>query len=151
MANTDVREKVGGVETLLVWSLSPDEQQYVFDVLDGVSLTEAYQRCHPDVKRTTARVQGSWWLTRPNIRNARDEIVGIMAREAYQGLKALAPKCLSVLAKGLDGPDAERYALAVLDRIGIGPHMGLDVSQSRINGLDEFLEATRVGADRDGA
>jgi len=149
MPNTNIREKVEGVENLLVWSLPLDEQQYVFDVLDGTSLTEAYQRCHPDVKRTTARVQGSWWLTRPDIRNARDEIVGIMAREAYQGLKALAPKCLSVLAKGLDGPDAERYALAVLDRIGIGPHMGLDVSQTKANGLDDFLDATRAGAEQD--
>ena len=144
-----VAERVHDKKDLLVWSLPLVEQEYIFDVLDGMIQTEAYLKGHPNVQRSSARVQGSWWLTRPNIKAARDEIVELLARESFQGLRALAPKCLSVLARNLSGDDesACRTAFGILDRIGIGPHLGLDVAQGRTTGLDEFLAA----AERNGS
>jgi len=138
-----IAERVDAHKDLLVWSLPLVEQEYIFDVLDGMSQTDAYLKGHPDVMRTTARTQGSWWLTRPKVKAARDEIVELLARESFQGLRALAPKCLSVLARNLSGDDesACRTAFGILDRIGIGPHLGLDVMQERTAGLDDFLAA----------
>ena len=144
-----LRERAEQEQALLVWSLTPEEQGFLFDVLDGVTQTDAYLKCHPGVKRTTAAVQGSWWLTRPKIRDAHEELLRLAGEEAIRILRAAAPKAALVLAKGLEGEDAQRTALAILDRVGVGPRMGLDVSQSRINGLDEFLDAVRQDAHQD--
>ena len=61
-----------------------------------------------------------------------------------QILRAAAGDAASVLVEELKGADRKAAALAILDRIGAGPRLGLDVSQSRVNGLDEFLEAARA-------
>jgi len=139
-----LRERAEAEHELLVWGLTPEEQTFVFDVLGGMTQTDAYLKCHPNVKRTTAAVQGCWWLTRPKIRDAREELLTLVGREAMQILRAAAGDAASVLVEELKGADRKAAALAILDRIGAGPRMGLDVSQSRVNGLDEFLEAARA-------
>ena len=134
---------------LLVWALPVEEQQFLFATLDGMSQTDAYMVCHPDASRVTARAAGSRYAAKHNIVAARDELLRLAGEEAIRILRAAAPKAALVLAKGLEGEDAQRTALAILDRVGVGPRMGLDVSQSRINGLDEFLDAVRQDAHQD--
>jgi len=144
-----LKERTEQDENLLVWKLPPEEQTFLLALLDGMTQTDAYLVAHPKVERAAARSCGSRLASRANIVEARDELLRLAGEEALRILRAAAPKAALVLAKGLEGDDPERTALAILDRIGVGPRMGLDVSQTRINGLDEFLEATREGAGRD--
>ncbi len=147
VAMASMRERVEGQSDLLVWALPLEQQQFLFATLDGMTQAEAYQVAHPKAAYSTACAAGCRYASSYKIQEARDELLRLAGEEALRILRAAAPKAALVLAKGLEGNDPERTALAILDRIGVGPRMGLDVSQSRINGLDEFLEATRTSVD----
>lgn len=149
MSMSSLRERIDGQSDLLVWSLPVEKQQFLFATLDGATQEQAYRLTHPTAAVNTCKAEGCRYANNHKVAEARDELLRLAGEEALRILRAAAPKAALVLAGGLEGRDPERTALAILDRIGVGPRMGLDVSQSRINGLDEFLEATREGADRD--
>lgn len=136
---------------LLLWALPPEEQTFLLALLDGQSQTDAYLAGHPRVERAAARSCGSRLASRANIVAAYDELLRLAGEEAIRILRSAAPKAAAVLVAELQGDDRKSAALAILDRIGAGPRMGLDVSQSRINGLDEFLDAVRADTVGKGA
>jgi hypothetical protein len=145
---SSLSERIEGQSDLLVWSLPVEQQQFLFAVMDGATQEDAYRLTHPNAAPSTAKAAGCRYANSCKVIAARDELLRLAGEEALRILRAAAPKAALVLAKGLEGDDPERTALAILDRIGVGPRMGLDVSQTRINGLDEFLEATRAVADQ---
>ena len=66
---------------------------------------------------------------RPDIDAARSELLELQGLEAYRTLRAAGKRAAAVLVSGLDGPDRDRAARDILDRIGVNPRIGLELGR----------------------
>jgi len=120
-------------QDLLLYELKPADQEFVLRVLDGETLTKAYEETHPACTHSSALRAGSRAWARVDIKAAYDQVLELAIADSLRILRGAIKPAISTMARGARGGEVSdiqyRCAKEVLDRTGILAKMGLELSQ----------------------